>query len=296
MSTATEKVIKTLTGIEIYTESFGDPANPAILLIMDATNQGLFWPQPFCEALAAAGFLVIRYDNRDTGKSSIVNYNMSPYTLDDMMEDAIGILDAYKLDRAMVMGMSMGGYIGQLMAINYPQRVSKLILLATSPDQRPYMYSLRGTYMGQFPLSPPTDEYLFHLAQASFYVPKTPEEVIKSTVDYCRSIHGGSLPFPEQEITELVKKSIAQIQNPMAAMNHGAAVGNSPDRLEAVKKITVPTLVLHGEFDPCMPLDHGQYLADNIAGAKLVKLDMGHLFPPTMSQQMAEHVIEFIKP
>lgn len=296
MSTATEKVVKTLTGIEIYTESFGNPANPAILLIMGAMNQGLFWPQPFCEALAAAGFLVIRYDNRDTGKSTVVNYSMSPYKLDDMMEDAIAVLDAYKLDRAIVMGMSMGGYIAQLMAINYPQRVSKLILLSTSADQRPYMYSLRGTYMGQFPLSAPTDEYLFHLAQAAFYVPKTPEEIVKSTVDQWRSVHGGSLAFPEQEITELVKQSLARIQNPMAAMNHGAAVGNSTDRLEAVKSISTPTLVLHGEFDPCLPIDHGQYLADNITGAKLIKLDMGHLFPPTMAQPMAEHVLEFIKP
>lgn len=96
-------------------------------------------------------------------------------------------------------------------------------------------------------------------------------------------------------MTILIKESITRIQNPMATMNHGAAVGNSPDRLKTVQQITAPTLVLHGEFDPVLPIDHGQYLADNIAGAKLIKLDMGHLFPPTMSQQMADHVINFIK-
>lgn len=296
MTTSTEKIVTTLAGVEIWTESFGDPANPAILLIMGAMNQGLFWPQPFCEALANAGFLVIRYDNRDTGKSSIINYSMNPYTLDDMTEDAIAILDGYNSAKATVIGMSMGGYIAQLMAINYPSRVDKLILLSTSPDQRPYMYSLQGTYMGQFPLSPPSEDYLFQLAQASFYVPKTPEEVVKSTLANWQSVHGGSLPFPEQEMTMLIKESMARMQNPMAVMDHGAAVGNSPDRLKTVQQITAPTLVLHGEFDPVLPIDHGQYLADNIAGAKLIKLDMGHLFPPTMSQQMADHVINFIKP
>ncbi|MFD1260125.1 alpha/beta fold hydrolase [Entomomonas asaccharolytica] len=295
MTTATEKIVTTIAGVEIWTESFGDPANPGILLIMGAMNQGLFWPQTFCEELANAGFLVIRYDNRDTGKSSTINYSINPYTLDDMAEDAIAILDAYKLAKTTVIGMSMGGYIAQLIGINYPSHVDKLILLSSSPDQRPYMYSLQGTYMGQFPLSPPCEDYLFQLAQASFYMPKTPEEVVKSTLDSWHSIHSGSLPFPEQEMTMLIKESMARMENPMAVMNHGAAVGNSPDRLKTVQQIKAPTLVLHGEFDPVLPIDHGQYLADNIEGAQLVKLDMGHLFPPTMSQLMAEHVINFIK-
>lgn len=294
MINSVEKEVQTSNGIRIWTESFGELTNPAILLIMDATNQGLFWPLAFCESLAEAGFLVIRYDNRDTGKSSVINYTVDPYTLDNMAEDAIAILDAYHLDKAIVMGLSMGGYIAQLMAINYPNRVNKLILLSTSPDQRPYTYTLKGTYLGQFQLSPPTEEYIFYLTQASFYRPKTPEEVFKSLLNGWRAVHGGSLPFPEQEMASLIKDALVRVQVPMAVFNHGLAINNSPDRLTAITKISAPTLVIHGEYDPCLPIDHGQYLAEHIVGAKFVKLDMGHLFPPPMARQMAELILPFI--
>lgn len=295
MAAPREKVVQTPKGIQIWTESFGEPANPAILLIMGAMNQGLFWPIPFCEALAEAGFLVIRYDNRDTGKSSVINYMANPYNLDDMTADAIAVLDSYDKPKAVVMGLSMGGYIAQLMAINYPARVDKLILLSTSADQRPYMYSLKGTYLGQFSLSPPADEYIFHITQAAFYVPKTPEDIFNVLLNGWRATHGGSLPFPEQEMGALIKDALVRVQAPMAAFNHGPAVDNSPDRLKIISNITAPTLVLHGEFDPCLPIDHGEYLADHIEGAKLIKLDMGHMFPPTMAKQMAEYVLAFIK-
>lgn len=296
MSNSVVKVITTSKGIEIWTESFGEPANEPILLIMGAMNQGLFWPQVFCEALAKAGYLVIRYDNRDTGQSSVINYMVNPYTLDDMAEDAVAILDAYNLPKASIMGMSMGGYIAQLIAINYADRLNKLILLSTSADQRPYMYSIKGTFLGQFLLSPPSDQFLFHLTQAAFYLPKTPEDTFKFILDGWRAVHGGSLPFPEQEVGELIKQSLTRIKSPTAAMNHSTAVDNSPDRMSLLDNIKAPTLVLHGEFDPCLPLDHGQYLAEHITGAKLIKLDMGHLFPPPMSQQLADHVLAFVKP
>lgn len=295
MATSRETVVQTPKGIQIWTESFGDLSNPAILLIMGAMNQGLIWPAPFCEALAEAGFLVIRYDNRDTGKSSIINFMANPYNLDDMTADAIAVLDSYDKSKAIVMGMSMGGYIAQLMAINYPTRVDKLILLSSTADHRPFMYSLKGTYLGQFPLSPPADDYIFHITQAAFYVPKTPEDVFKVLLNGWRATHGGSSPFPEQEMGALIKKAMERVQAPMAALNHGPAVDNSPDRLKTINNITAPTLVLHGEFDPCLPIDHGVYLAEHIEDATLIKLDMGHMFPPTMAKQMAEYVLAFIK-
>ncbi len=107
-----EKYIETKDGLKIFTESMGDAKNPTIILLMGAMNQGIFWYDSFCEKLALAGFFVIRYDHRDTGFSSVVNYIIHPYNLDNLTDDVIEILDGYNILKAHVVGISMGGFIG----------------------------------------------------------------------------------------------------------------------------------------------------------------------------------------
>ena len=143
MTGASERIIAS-GPLRIWTEAFGDARNASVLLIMGATNPGILWPDEFCLALARGGFHVIRYDHRDTGRSSTVNFRTSPYDMNDMTRDAVAILDAYGIARAHIVGMSMGGFIAQLMALDFADRVRTLTLLMSSPDERAYLAAARS--------------------------------------------------------------------------------------------------------------------------------------------------------
>jgi pimeloyl-ACP methyl ester carboxylesterase len=123
--------INKINGIDICTESFGDPTHPSILLIMGATCSMVYWDDEFCGQLANTGRHVIRYDNRDVGRSTTYEPRTSNYTVTDMASDAVGVLDAYNINQAHIVGLSLGGMIAQVMAINYPERVQTLTLIGT---------------------------------------------------------------------------------------------------------------------------------------------------------------------
>lgn len=130
MATLTsEKWITTHEGLSLWSETLGVAGDKPVLLIMGAMNPALFWPDEFCLALAGRGLRVIRYDHRDTGRSAKVNFARHPYSLDELTDDALAILDGYGVERASVVGLSMGGYIAQLVAARHAQRVNKLVLL-----------------------------------------------------------------------------------------------------------------------------------------------------------------------
>ena len=127
MTDPREKSIRTRDGLTLRTEAFGPAGGPPLLLVMGAMNPGLFWPRVFCERLATAGFLVIRYDHRDTGGSSTVDYAAHPYTLTELTDDALAILDGYGIARADVMGYSMGARITAFLAIRHPERIRRIV-------------------------------------------------------------------------------------------------------------------------------------------------------------------------
>lgn len=128
----TERTIST-RGATLCTESFGQTKDPTLLLIMGACASMLWWPQEFCEKLVQAGFHVIRYDNRDTGRSTCYEPGTIHYSLDDMMEDAVAVLDAYDLQSATVVGASLGGMIAQLLALKHPERLQRMVLMISGP-------------------------------------------------------------------------------------------------------------------------------------------------------------------
>lgn len=128
----TERIIEA-NGITIWTESFGDPTDAPLLLIMGATAQGIYWPDDFCQALVEQSRFVIRYDNRDTGQSTCFDFATNPYTLDDLAADAIAVLDAYGIEQADIAGASMGGMITQTLMIQAPERVRSATLIMSSP-------------------------------------------------------------------------------------------------------------------------------------------------------------------
>lgn len=278
----------------LWSEACGPAAGPPVLLVMGAMNPGLVWPPGFVQALVAAGGRVIRYDHRDTGRSVQAALSAPPCTLDDLAGDAVRVMDAWAVSRAAVVGWSMGGYIGQLLARDLPQRISHLVLLSSSGDHRPYLdgmmgRALRGTLPG------PTPQLLAALWHLSAHA--SGMSALDRAVQGWAVFHGGSHPFPEARVRGQMREALAQGHRPeLAAMRHALAVDAVAEpRLPWLPQLRLPTLVIHGAHDPALPLAHGQALADAIPGARLQVLDMGHLLPDALEGPAGEQVAGFIR-
>ena len=251
-------------GVELCTESFGRPDDPPILLIMGIGASMLWWEEGFCRLVADGGRFVIRYDNRDTGRSVTYEPGRPEYTGADLIADAAGVLGAYGIPAAHVVGASAGGAVAQLLALGYPDRVLSLVLISTSPATP-----------GERGLPSATERYRRFVASAE--VDWSDEgSVVEYLVDYARVLAGGSRPFDEAATRELVLRDLERAHDIAASENHGlAAEGETPRG--PLSSIAVPTLVIHGTDDPMFPLAHGEALAREISGARLLVLEAaGH--------------------
>ncbi len=275
---ATEIFATTGDGLRLWSEAFGRPGDPAILLIMGAMNQGIFWPDDFCRELALQGRYVIRYDHRDTGRSDKVDYASRPYTLDQLTSDALAVLRAHGPARASVVGLSMGGYIAQLLAARHPDRVENLALISTTADHRPYMAATMGQPCAAFTLPPPGEALLDYLRDSAAHPPQTPQEVEANLLAGWALTYGGPKPVPVDWLRRTLRLAATRDAQPVSALNHALAVAASPDRLALLSAIQAPTRVLHGRHDILLPPPHGEALARGIPGACLQWLDMGHSF------------------
>jgi pimeloyl-ACP methyl ester carboxylesterase len=251
-------------GAELCTESFGRPADPPILLIMGIGGSMLWWEEGFCRLLAEGGRFVIRYDHRDTGRSVTYEPGRPEYTGADLIADAVGVLDAYGVAAAHLVGVSAGGAFAQLLALAYPDRVLSLVLISTSPATP-----------GERWLPSATERYQQFLASAS--VDWSDERsVIEYLVGYVRMLAGGGRPFDEAATYELVRRDVERAHNIAASENHGMVAEGEVSR-QPLSSIAVPTLVIHGTEDPMFPLAHGEALAREIPGARLLTLEgAGH--------------------
>ena len=251
-------------GVELCTESFGRPADPPILLIMGVGASMLWWAEGFCRLLAEGGRFVIRYDNRDTGRSVTHEPRRPEYTGADLIADAVGILDAYEIPAAHVVGVSAGGAFAQVLALSYRERVLSLVLISTSPATP-----------GERGLPSATERYQRFVTSAT--VDWSDEKsAIEYLVDYARVLAGAARPFDEAAIQELVRRDVGRAHLIAASENHGLAAEGEMPR-EPLSTIAVPTLVIHGTEDPMFPLEHGEALAREIPGARLLTLEeAGH--------------------
>lgn len=258
-----ERIIET-GGIQLCTEPFGEPTDPPVLLVMGLGASMLWWEEEFCRSLADGGRLVIRYDHRDTGRSTTYEPGRPGYTGADLLADAGAVLDAYGLGSAHVVGVSAGGAMAQLLALDFPDRVATLVLISTSP-----------AIPVERDLPPPTDEFRRFVA-ASEVNWSDHESVIEYLVGYSRLLAGGQRRFDEAGCRDFVRRDVQRADNVTSLQNHDV-MAHSDQPHPPLSSITVPTLVIHGTADPMFPPAHGQALAEEIPGATLLSIDgAGH--------------------
>jgi pimeloyl-ACP methyl ester carboxylesterase len=259
-------------GVDLCVEGVGDPSDPAILLVMGAGASMLYWDAEFCGRLAAAGRFVIRYDHRDTGRSTTSPAGSPDYALRDLVDDAAGVLDAFGVASAHVVGMSMGAAIGQLLALDHASRVRSLTLTCSTPG---------GPGHDAPDLPPMSDELAALFAQE----PAEPDwsdraAVIDHHVAGERA-YAGTLPFDEAGWQQVAARTYDRSTDMAASFtNHFLVDAGEPWR-HRLAAVAHPTLVLHGTDDPFLPFGHGVALAAEIPGARLVAVDgAGHEPPP----------------
>ena len=250
-------------GLEIATQSFGDPEDPAVLLIMGAIASMLWWPEEFCRKLASAGRHVIRYDNRDTGLSTKYAPGEPPYNFGDMADDAIRVLDGYGIDKADIAGLSLGGMIGQIVALKYPERVLSFTAISTSP---------LGIDTSHLPQT--TQAYMEHAESGASVDWSDREQAVDFVFREARIIAGTAHPFDEAATRAFIESDYDRSGGYLSATNHFMLQGGDgfKGRLPELK---APLLVIHGTADPLFPVEHGEVLAGAVPGARLVKLDGG---------------------
>ena len=284
-------------GLSLEYEISGDPAAPPILLIMGLGMQLTSWPPALRDGLVAQGFRVIAFDNRDAGLSTRIRVRRrpnlvlqiarawarlpvrAPYTLEDMAEDSVGLLDALGIRRAHVVGASMGGMIAQVVAARHPERTASLTSIMSSSGNR--RVSQAHPAARRALLSRPGD-------------PGDPESVIRHLIGVWGVIGSPAYPADPAELRQRIEHSVRRAYHPAGVAQQLLAILASGDRRRMLAKITAPTLVIHGAADPLVPVAAGRDTAQHIRGAQLLVIDgMGHDFPaplvPTMVDAIAAH-------
>lgn len=256
--------------VDLCTQAFGEAGDPPILLIAGNEASMDWWEDEFCRLLASASRYVIRYDSRDTGRSTRFPSGAPGYSGEAMIDDAIGVLDAYRLGMAHIVGISSGGGIAQYLGVWHPERIASLTLLSTTPMSPAERHP---------DLPPVTD------AVARFFADPPPppnwqrrESVIDSFITNERVFAGGA-PVDQDRIRRIVTRAMDRGGDLASSANHWLVEG-SPlgDRLG---EITAPTLVLHGTEDPLFPYGHGEALAAEVPSARLQPMaGVGHQHPP----------------
>jgi pimeloyl-ACP methyl ester carboxylesterase len=269
--------------VSLATQAFGTPGDPALLMIMGATASMLGWPDALCGALSGQGLFVIRFDHRDTGESTTLAPGQVSYAVEDMAADAMAILDGYGITEAHVLGMSLGGYIGQMIALGQPERVRSLTLIAAEPlgwDGAPLPH-----------ISP---AFLAHFEGLQTLDWSNLAAVTDFLVTSERLSAGSAYPFKESAVQARVSQVLERTQSPASMFNH-AMISVRQDWTGRFRAISVPVLVIHGEDDPILPVENGRALAEGIEGAEFVGLPgVGHELPDAVIQGIVQKIAGFL--
>ena len=274
--------------VELAYETFGDPADPPVLLVMGLATQMLGWPDEFCEMLAGRGLFVVRYDNRDIGLSTHLHDAPAPdvmaaltgdtssasYTLTDMAADAVGLLDSLGLTSAHLVGISMGGMIAQIVAIEHPERVRTLTsIMSTTGD--PSVGGATQEALGAL-LAPPATSR---------------EEAQERAVAAYSVIGSPGYPLDEEALRERAGLSYDRAHDPAGVGRQLLAILASPDRTPRLGEVRVPTLVIHGAQDTLVDVSGGRATAAAIPDAELAVLEgMGHDLPRELWPELVDRI------
>ncbi|MFW9799799.1 MAG: alpha/beta fold hydrolase [Candidatus Thorarchaeota archaeon] len=275
--------------IEIAYDTFGATSGTPLLLIMGLGMQMIQWDDAFCKRLAAEGYWVIRFDNRDVGLSTkfddagLANIPALvggkavevPYRISDMASDAVGLLDFLEIDEAHIVGASMGGMIAQSIAIHHPERIRTLTSIMSStgnpnlPQPRPEVASILVA-------RPPSDR----------------AEYIDYTLGIWRLLNGPKFPVDEELVRERAGRTYDRCYYPYGTGRQLAAILASGSRNDALKDVRTPTLIIHGDADPLIPVEGGIDTAETIPGAELMIIEgMGHSIPTEVEPRIIEAIV-----
>jgi pimeloyl-ACP methyl ester carboxylesterase len=278
----------TVNGLELEYDSFGDPASTPLLLVMGLSYQMIEWDDAVCQRLADRGFWVTRFDNRDVGLSTklddlgipdllgaMTGTTAPPYTLDDMAGDAVALLDVLGVSAAHIVGVSMGGMIAQLIAINHPERVLSLT-------------SIMSTVGGPRVVQAQPDVI------AALLVPPGAmrEERVEHSLAVRRLINGAGVPFDEDRARHKAERAVDRCFHPDGGLRQIVAILAAPDRAPALGRLTIPTLVIHGEEDPLVPPDNGRQTAAALPNPRLLMIaNMGHNLPERVWPDVVDAIV-----
>lgn len=278
MTKNNEKMVQA-NGVDLCVQTFGNPDDPAILLIHGACASMLWWEEELCERIATNSRYVIRFDNRDTGRSVSYPTGQPGYSLKDMVGDAVGILDVLGINRAHFVGRSMAGATITQAALNHAGRVASLTFVSTT--------------LGGADLSPMSQEFTEYTSSGK-PDPADSTAVVEFLVGLMRVYSGGSPYFDEGAMLALAERDVARTKNIASCLTNHFVIdlGDEPIR-DRLNEIKVPTLVVHGKQDPVFPLDHGQALQKAIPGAELLIMEKaGHELPRTVWDVVVRAILQ----
>jgi pimeloyl-ACP methyl ester carboxylesterase len=281
MEPTTKGLIET-NGVDLWVETFGGAGDPAVVLISGADSPGSRWDIDLVSTLVRAQYFVVRFDNRDCGLSTKIDPD-ELYTLDDMARDATGLMDALVIDRAHVVGRSMGGMIGQLLALDHADRVRSLGLLITSPG------------MGDDRLPGPSDAFVDMLAARHLAPPpRTRDERTDYLVELFRLYAGTVIPFDEARLRAACAAEVDRMWYPESGHSHAA--WSTASRVDRLSEVAVPTLIMHGTADPVVPVAHAHLMAASIPDNDCWIIEgLGHETPAALSPELARRLLALFR-
>jgi pimeloyl-ACP methyl ester carboxylesterase len=286
-------------GLKLEVEEFGEPSDPSVLLIMGLSAQLTRWPDAFIQSLVGGGFHVVAFDNRDVGLSeklvsdrassplTVALLNtvglaslLAPYKLTDMAKDTAGVLDALDIERAHIIGASMGGMIGQILCAEYPERVRSFTALMSSTNN---------------PALPKAHPKVSWEVMTARNRARTREELIDVTMGIWTMIGTKNSGRDPVEFRQRVAASIDRNSSPSGIRRQMAAIIATRDLRDWTRRVIAPTLVIHGSDDPLVPFQNGLDIAAEIENARMEIIDgMGHDLPPKYLGEVVNHVLEHL--